>query len=126
MSYTFSHLGNFLCFGNIILILRRTECQKPEVLTGATHQSTVINENGFLLCFPTRLSYLFLCLFNSCLRAEISVSCQVKKSSRGVVATGVVGKKFKCFGYVNVLTISLFFLKQGRGQNERVLETTYP
>ena len=46
-------------------------------------------------------------MFNSCLRAEISVSCEVKKSSRGVVVTGVVGIRFKRFGCVNVLHVSL-------------------
>ena len=49
-------------------------------------------------------------MFNSCLRAEISVSCEVKKSSRGVVVTGAVGKKFKRFGCVNVSHVSLLNL----------------
>ena len=75
-------------------------------MTEAAHLSTVINKWLSSLYFPTRLSYSFLCMFNSCLRAEISVSCEVKESSRGVV----VGKKFKRFGCVNVSHVSLLNL----------------
>ena len=78
-------------------------------MTEAAHLSTVINK-WLSSVLANKIIVLFLCVFNSCLRAEISVSCEVKRSSRGAVVMGAVGKKFKRFGCVNVLQVSLLNL----------------
>ena len=80
----------------IVLILKT-------VMTEASHLSTVINKWLSSVLSNKIIVLVFMCVqYNSCLRAEISVSFEVKKSSRGVVVTGALGKKFKRFGCVNV------------------------
>ena len=72
-------------------------------MTEAAHLSTVINKWLSSVLSNKIIVFIFR-VFSSCLKAEISVSCEVKKSSKGVVVTGVVG----CVNVSHVSLLNLF------------------